>query len=76
MKLKEKTRKLQSLKTKVVELAKLVTVKEDNQKINEDTNEDDSNKKVKKNPDDEREAKRWLIPHGYYLEKGKIIHIS
>ena len=26
-----------------------------------------------KNPEDEREVKRWMIPQGYMLEKGKVL---
>lgn len=26
-----------------------------------------------KNPENDREVKKWVIPHGYCMEKGKIL---
>lgn len=82
LKLKDRQRKLVTVKAKVAELAKLVSSEKEKEEKREatarrveNTEEDGSQyegvmqngKKVfkAKNPDDEREVKRWIIPQGY-----------
>ncbi len=75
-----------AIKSKLAELNKLVSNDEEKRKHGGSHHEDNENgpkfeevyqngKKVykAKNPDDERQIKKWMIPQGYMQERGKVL---
>ena len=74
LKLKEKTRKLNTLKSRLAELTKLTVVKEKKEQkkdplLQYEENKNDKNKSFSQ----EREVKKWNMPQTFSLEMGKVL---